>query len=204
MEKQTGFGRHFGHHIGQKLGKKLGKQIGRKGEAIGQKFDQRVDKIAETVTTVAETAKQTAKTSLDQILLNLEHRGLNLKDSQDILQKVSQTVLDRAERIRSQITEHPSIGGYAPSWLKEPLTKSEPEARTQEPKPTAEAAGSLTEATVSEPAQGMQTPTLKDELEEAAEIAAAAGDEEAAADSAKPKRAKTAKSKSAKSTKSSK
>lgn len=174
MEKQTGsgsFSKHVGQKFGQKLGKKLGREISRKGEAIGQKFDAQVDQLGEKVTSVATTLKQTAadtaKTGIDQILLNLEHRGLNLKDKQEIIHRVSQTVLDRAEKIRSQIAENSPLGAYAPSWMKEPLVKTE-EAVTA----PAEAAGSMTEATVSEPALDMQPEILSGEAEEALEQSA--------------------------------
>lgn len=211
MEKQTGFGRNFGHHFGQKLGRKLGKEIGRKGEAIGQMFDQRVEEIAEQVTTVAQSVKQTAseaaKTGLDQILLNLEHRGLNVKDTSDfseIVQKVSQTVLDRAEKIRSQITEHPAVGAFAPSWMKEPLVK----VAADDVK--AEAAGSMTEATVSTAAEDMQTPVNHDGDSSGDSVVSASGtiedgqanlftatDEAADADDSKARSTKSAKSKTA-------
>lgn len=156
MEKQTGSGRHFSQHIGQKFGKKLGREIGRKGEALGQKFDAHVDQIADKVTNVADTAK----TSLDQVLLNLEHRGLNFKDKQEIIHRVGQTVLDRAEKIRAQITENTPLGAFAPAWMKESLVKTDADPATA----TADASGSMTEATVSEPAQAMQANTLQDEI----------------------------------------
>lgn len=196
MEKQTGSGRNFSHHIGQKFGKKLGREIGRKGEAIGQKFDEHVDQIAEKVTTVAATVKQTAtetaKTSLDQVLLNLEHRGLNIKDKQEVILRVGQTVLDRAEKIRAQLTENSPLGAFAPAWMKEPLVKVDVDSATA----TSEASGSMTEATVSEPAQAMQANTLQDE--NAADAASVEESSEEAAAAPKKKSSKTSgKSKSA-------
>ena len=174
MEKQTGSGRSFSGHMGQKFGqsfgqkvvKRLGKDIAHRSEALGQRLDQQVDQIADRVQSVAQTASATAKSSLDQILLNLEHRGLNFKEKQELINRVSQTVLERAERIRSQISEHPSLANYAPAWMKEPFVKSDVPA---------EAAGSMTEATVSEPAQAMQTDTLATEL--AADVAVEAGEQ---------------------------
>lgn len=175
MGKQTGSGRSFsghmgqkfGHRFGQKVAKKLGKEIAHKSEALGQRIDQQVDHIADRVTTVAQTAQATAKSSLDQILLNLEHRGLSFKEKQELMNRVGQTVLERAEKLRSQLSELPSFSGYAPSWMKEPFVKV-----SDAP---AEAAGSMTEATVSEPAQEMQTDTLATEL--AADVAADAGEQ---------------------------
>jgi hypothetical protein len=58
--------------------------------------------------------------SLDQVLLGLQHRGLNLKDfsfkeSQDVVQKVGRRVLQRADEIRAQLAGRT----YSPSWLKD-------------------------------------------------------------------------------------
>ena len=193
MEKQ-GFSRNFGHHFGQKLGKKLGKNIGRKGEALGQKLDQRVEKIAEQAFTVAQTAKETAKVGLDQILLNLEHRGVNIKDKQDIIQRMGQTVLDRAEKIRSQIAEHPSLEKFAPSWMKESTKKTET-ATTSD--------ATATEASATAPAHAEEmTETVQDVEAQIESEEADHGDLFTAGEKAKrtPKTSKTAKTSKSKTT----
>ena len=194
MEKQ-GFSRNFGHHFGQKLGKKLGKNIGRKGEALGQKLDLRVEQIAEQAFTVAQTAKETAKVGLDQILLNLEHRGVNIKDKQDIIQKMGQTVLDRAEKIRSQIAEHPSLEKFAPSWMKESVQKTSKKTET-----VATAEGTTTEMSAA-PAEEM-TETAQDVEAQIESEEADHGDLFTAGEKAKrtPKTSKTAKTSKSKTT----
>jgi hypothetical protein len=168
MEKGGLFGRHFG----QKLGQKLGKEIERKGQRVGQKFDEKVEQISST-----------AKAGLDQLLHNLEEKGLKIKDSQDFLQKIGQSVLERAEEIREQVAQNP----LAPSWIKDVTLsnahshsngaeKNSPaqdhtHAHTAGPalhdeNHPAEAAGSMEEASISQPAQDMQPAPLKEIMEE--------------------------------------
>lgn len=54
--------------------------------------------------------------TIDQALLDLQHKALDLKSQpQDLIQKVGQRVLERAERIRAQVAETP----YSPTWLKD-------------------------------------------------------------------------------------
>ena len=61
-------------------------------------------------------ARDQAKQTLDQALLDLQHTAIDLKGRpNDLIQKVGQTVLERAERIRQQVAETP----YSPSWLKD-------------------------------------------------------------------------------------
>ena len=55
------------------------------------------------------------ESSFDQVLLQLEHRGLKIKESQDLIQRMGKTVLDRAEVIRSQI----AANALTPTWLKQ-------------------------------------------------------------------------------------
>jgi hypothetical protein len=55
------------------------------------------------------------ESNFDQVLLQLEHRGLKIKESQDLIQRMGKTVLDRAEVIRSQI----AANHLTPNWLKE-------------------------------------------------------------------------------------
>ncbi|HVK61836.1 MAG TPA: hypothetical protein VM432_09815 [Bdellovibrionales bacterium] len=102
--------------------------------------------------------EKTFEDKLDQVLLGLQHRGLNLKDfnfkeSQDVVQKVGRRVLERAEMIRQQVAERP----YSPAWLKD-ITLTPKKTTEQEPEldaHPAEASASMTEATVSQPAEDM-------------------------------------------------
>ena len=55
------------------------------------------------------------ESNFDQVLLQLEHRGLKIKESQDLIQRMGKTVLDRAEVIRSQI----AANHLTPNWLKQ-------------------------------------------------------------------------------------
>jgi hypothetical protein len=178
MEKGGLFGRHFG----QKLGQKLGKEIERKGQKVGQKFDEKVEQISSTAKTAADVAAQTAKAGLDQLLHNLEEKGLKIKDSQDFLQKIGQSVLDRAEGIREQVAQNP----LAPSWIRDVTLTSHSRpngakegsknhahshahtagSATHDENHPADAAGSLDEASISQPAQDMQPAPLKEIMEE--------------------------------------
>lgn len=57
-----------------------------------------------------------AKETLDQALLDLQHKAVDLRaQPQDLIQKVGQRVLERAEQIRAQVAETP----YSPSWLRD-------------------------------------------------------------------------------------
>ncbi|MES2854828.1 MAG: hypothetical protein V4692_03140 [Bdellovibrionota bacterium] len=104
--------------------------------------------------------------SIDQVLLGLQHRGLNLKEfnfkesqdaAQNIAQKVGRKVLERADEIRAQLAEQP----YSPSWLKDVSLAPRPEivdATAEEnivSEITPEAASSMSDATVSKAAAGM-------------------------------------------------
>jgi hypothetical protein len=68
-----------------------------------------------TATMATQLATETAKHGIDQVLLNLEHRGVNFKESQDLAVKVGRKVLERAEAIREQIAANP----LSPAWLKD-------------------------------------------------------------------------------------
>ncbi len=151
---------------------------------LGEKLSTTAMTAAATAQMAAQTVAQSAKEGLDQVLLGLEHRGINLKDSQekaqDFAQKVGRKVLERAEEIRAQIAENP----LSPAWLKDvSLTPTHPphfadaEAEAahalrdvtpsdDDASVTADAAGSLTETTVSEPAEEMQPKAMKTILEE--------------------------------------
>lgn len=66
----------------------------------------------------AEVAREKAKKSIDDVLLGLEHKGYDVKGTQDLIQTVGRRVLERAsdiaEDVRSQVAAKP----YSPEWLK--------------------------------------------------------------------------------------
>lgn len=113
---------------------------------------KRSAKSAATVAKVAsKLAKQTARQQLDQMLLGLQHKGLDISDSQDLVQRLGRNVLKRAEAIRAQLANTP----LSPAWLKE-ISLGGRSVRFDEEVPAD--ATSMTEATVSVAAEGMQPP----------------------------------------------
>jgi len=139
--------------------------------SIGRAIRKRIQKSAESaqnaVQQAKESAKQTAKQQLDQVLLGLQHKGLSVRDSQDkmqdmqdMIQRLGRGVLERAETIRSQIASAP----LAPAWLRQlslgggsGAAGGDRIGKLQSGAPLAPAdATSLTEATVSQPAEDMQ------------------------------------------------
>lgn len=71
---------------------------------------------AKTKAKRAATGAKRVKETLDQALLDLQHKAVDLKSRpEDLIQKVGQRVLERAERIRQQVAETP----YSPGWLKD-------------------------------------------------------------------------------------
>ena len=171
----------------QNLTKKMGPQFGLKlGGKLGESFGQ-------TAKSAATTAMSTAKFGLDQVLLGLQHRGLNLEESRDLVQQVGRRVLERAEEIRKQLALSP----LSPAWLKDvslggpaaigaPLKAdamnemSESDAPFSTTSPDADAsqnlaesgsivaaeAGSIVDATVSNPVVEMQPESMKSFLAE--------------------------------------
>ena len=168
----------------QNLTKKMGSQFGLKlGGKFGESFGQ-------SAKSAATTAMSTAKFGLDQVLLGLQHRGLNLEESRDLVQQVGRRVLERAEEIRKQLALSP----LSPAWLKDvslggpaaigaPLKAdemSESDAPFSTTSPDADAsqnlaesgsivaaeAGSIVDATVSDPVVEMQPESMKSFLAE--------------------------------------
>ena len=150
---------------GTRLGSQISSQIAAQVAAqVPAEFSQRLNEQAQKATRAAlhtaqmaaETAHMaadTAKGGLDQVLIGLEHRGFNLKESQDIAQRVGRKVLERAEAVRAQIAASP----LSPAWLREVTLKN----AKAEPVVAAETAPithmtSTAEATASEPAEFMQ------------------------------------------------
>lgn len=136
---------------------KLANRLNEQAQEAVQKAAQATAQMASNLATTFST--EAAKHSLDQVLLNLEHRGLSFKDSQDLAIKVGRKVLERAEAVRLQIAENP----LSPAWLREVRLKCVETAlnktvadETLETSPVASA--SETEATVSKAAQGVAEP----------------------------------------------
>lgn len=138
-------------------------------ETITQKLQSKLSKKLEQKFGVnLGDAAQTAKQSIDQALIALEHRGINIKDPQDFAQRVGRKVLERAESIREQIADKP----FTPAWLKDvnlapkaaKATEAAPLSSEENPEITIEAsaAASLTETTVSEPAEEMQPKPMRE------------------------------------------
>lgn len=88
---------------------------------IEDTFEKTLERTVEKAMAIPQVERATkeakrAKKTLDQALLDLQHKAIDLKSQpQDLIQKVGQRVLERAERIRSQVAETP----YSPSWLKD-------------------------------------------------------------------------------------
>lgn len=171
----------------QKLQMKIEATVQNKfGVNLNEKIKPAINESAEKAAQLAQTAAQTAqmaagvaKYGIDQVLLSLEHKGINVRDSQDMIQKVGLKVLERAEAIRSQVADNP----LSPAWLKdisfqfhaqtkrqaaekvETNSELSAEAKAEmsadsniEHAENATAAASMTETTVSSVAEGMQPP----------------------------------------------
>jgi hypothetical protein len=55
------------------------------------------------------------ETRVDDILLDLEHKGFKLQDPQDVIQSIGRKVLERAENVRVQLARQ----SKRPAWLKD-------------------------------------------------------------------------------------
>ncbi len=150
----------FRTKLNTKLKKGLPKKI---------KSQLKTTKLGRTATATAQMASnlatnfsaEAAKQSLDQVLLNLEHRGLSIKESQDLAIKVGRKVLERAESIRAQIAENP----LSPAWLKDVRLRCADEAvlKSDETLETDTVAVSTeTKSTASEAAKGVAEPRHKE------------------------------------------
>lgn len=139
----------------KKIKSQFGEKLNTKLASQAQEAVQKATRTAQMATQVAtQVATDAAKSSLDQVLLNLEHRGLNIKESQDLAIKVGRKVLERAEAIRAQIAENP----LSPSWLKEVRLKCAEEPMSTDPT----AVSTEIPSTTSAPAAGMAEPPHAD------------------------------------------
>lgn len=177
MAGKAKFSKNMKTGLQQKIKAQISEQISQKmNTRLGKKVSARLNESAETLVQTAHVAAETAKHGIDQVLIGLEHRGINLKESQDLAQKVGRKVLERAEAIRSQLAGTP----FSPSWLKDvslapkaaaPSAQAAVDTQTTEVTDTTEAtdataAGSMTETSVSVAAEGMQPKQMKDVLRE--------------------------------------
>ena len=98
-------------------------------KAIGKAAELANSPAASRAQAAAEKARETAKKSIDDVLLGLEHKGYDVKGTQDLIQTVGRRVLARAsdiaEDVRSQVAAKP----YSPEWLKN-VTIPRPAAAT--------------------------------------------------------------------------
>lgn len=124
-----------------------------------------VQKATRSAQETVQAATETAKHSIDQVLLSFEHRAAVIKESQDMAYTIGQKVLERAETVRAQIATNP----MSPSWLKDlklNVVLRSPKAASARAGEADEmvagvAAGSMTETTASEAAEGMSEPAHK-------------------------------------------
>lgn len=136
------------------------------GRSIGKTLQTLTQSIAGS--DKAQAVKQKAMQRLDQVLLGLNHKSLGLKESQDVIQRVGQSVLERAEAIRAQVANTP----FSPSWLKDisfgPTTAEHADAKSptvgefeSETETVPAEVTSMAEATVSTAANQMQPPPVR-------------------------------------------
>ena len=83
--------------------------------SLQTKAEERIQQITETATGARDMAKTVAKAQVDQVLLNLSHKGLDLRDSNELAQRIGKSVLRRADEVRELIESH----RMAPTWLKD-------------------------------------------------------------------------------------
>lgn len=112
--------------IEQEIGKRFEKIEKTLERTLEKTLEKAIGKAAEfansPTATRAQAAAEKAKKSLDDVLLGLEHKGINVKAPQDLIQTVGRRVLERASEIasglssgvRSQVAAKP----YSPDWLK--------------------------------------------------------------------------------------
>ena len=123
-----------------------------KAKELRSKIEERLEKTLERtiekslhypqVVRARDTALA-AKKSLDEALLDLQHRALELKkDPQDVIQKVGFKVLERAEAVRAQIADK----SYSPAWLKDISLTPKAAAESAEESSEERAAGVVVEA----------------------------------------------------------
>jgi len=79
------------------------------------KAGERLQAFAQSATEAGDLAKNVAKAQVDQVLLNLQHKGLDLSQSNELVQKIGKSVLRRADEVREKLEGSP----MAPEWLKD-------------------------------------------------------------------------------------
>lgn len=157
-------GTKFSHQLDSVLNSRLSEQAQAAVKTAVDNVQAAQVKAQSTLNLAVSVATETAKHSLDEVLLNLEHRGVKVKESQDLAVKVGRLVLERAEKIRAQIAANP----LSPNWIKDvSLTPNcsnvaDAVANENDMNAAAAAASSFAEATVSTAAQGMSEPEHAD------------------------------------------
>ncbi len=79
------------------------------------KAEERLTAFAHSATEAGDLARNVAKAQVDQVLLNLQHKGLDLSHSNELVQKIGKSVLRRADEVRERLEGSP----MAPEWLKD-------------------------------------------------------------------------------------
>ena len=79
------------------------------------KAEERIQQITQSATEAGDLAKSVAKAQVDQVLLNLKHKGLDLSESNELVHRIGQSVLRRADEVREMLEGH----HMAPAWLKD-------------------------------------------------------------------------------------
>lgn len=190
-------GRQISQQISDQINERIGNQFAAQfstqlhavlSSKVTEQAQEVVKTAARTAQATAHIAAETAKHGIDQVLLNLEHRGLNVKDSQDLAVKVGRRVLERAEAIRAQIAANP----LSPSWIKDvslkPLETADLERDVASPTGTVPMAA--------EPAPIAAAALSAEPSEAPAEAITGADDTEDAAEVKKPRRASRSKASS--------
>jgi hypothetical protein len=93
--------------IEQEIGKRFEKIEKTLERTLEKTLEKAIGKAAEfansPTATRAQLAAEKAKKSLDDVLLGLEHKGIKVKASQDLIQTVGRRVLARASEIAAQV-----------------------------------------------------------------------------------------------------
>ena len=79
------------------------------------KAEERLTAFAQSATEAGDLAKNVAKAQVDQVLLNLQHKGLDLSQSNELVQKIGKSVLRRADEVRERLEG----SRMAPEWLRD-------------------------------------------------------------------------------------
>lgn len=108
--------------IEQEIGKRFEKIEKTLERTLEKTLEKAIGKAAEfansPTATRAQLAAEKAKKSLDDVLLGLEHKGINVKAPQDLIQTVGRRVLERASEIAEDVRSQVAAKPYSPDWLK--------------------------------------------------------------------------------------